>query len=248
MFIAAFLAIAGTDAAARPLRTVLVTVTKGFRHDSIPNAERVIRELATASGLMTIDVAREDQDLSALLSPAILAATDLVIFANTTGELPLPDRQAFLDWIRSGGAFIGIHSAADTFHEFEPYLEMLGGEFDFHGAVVSAQVFVEDASHPATATLRPVVIVRDEYYRFKRFDASAVRALLALHADPDTGEPGFFPLSWSRDYGSGQVFYTALGHTPEIWESVWFQQHLGGAILSMIPADERPRRRRAVRP
>jgi len=75
-----------------------------------------------------------------------------------------------------------------------------------------------------------------------------VQILLALHADPDNGTPGFFPLTWARNFGSGKVFYTAFGHTAQMWETAWFQQHLAGAILSMIPEDQRPRRRRAVRP
>ena len=43
----------------------------------------------------------------------------------------MPDKQAFLDWIKSGKAFIGMHSATDTFrgHQpLDPYVEMIGGE------------------------------------------------------------------------------------------------------------------------
>ena len=248
MLVSALMALAGADVAAPPLKMTVVTVTKGFRHDSIPAAERVISQLAPGAGPIAVEIARDDEDLTRLLAPEVLVNTDIVVFANTTGELPLPDRDAFVDWVSRGGAFIGVHSADDTLHEFEPYLEMLGGEFDFHGEVVSASVFVEDPTHPATARLAPVVNARDEYYRFKRFDPGAVRVLLALHADPDSGEAGFFPISWVRQYGSGKVFYTALGHTPEIWDSVWFQQHLAGAILSMVPEERRPQRRRAVLP
>ncbi|MFM9196817.1 MAG: ThuA domain-containing protein, partial [Planctomycetia bacterium] len=43
-----------------------------------------------------------------------LAHFDGVIFASTTGELPLPDVAGFLAWIRSGKAFIGFHAATDT--------------------------------------------------------------------------------------------------------------------------------------
>ena len=110
----------------------------GFRHSSIPTAEKVIAELAKESGAFTVDYARVEPNdpqfkgdngkrddakvdaaikavLAEKMSPEALKQYDAVIFANTTGDLPLPDKQAFLDWIKSGKGFVGMHSAADTF-------------------------------------------------------------------------------------------------------------------------------------
>ena len=39
-----------------------------------------------------------------------------------------------------------------------------------------------------------------------------------------------FALAWWRNYGNGRVFYTALGHRPEVWKDERFQQHLLGAF------------------
>src|SRR5947207_3255540 len=119
--------------AAGPRKVLVVTVTKGFRHSSIPTAEKVLAELGTKTGIFTVDYARVEptdaqfknadgktdtnkvdaairQVLAEKMSAAALANYDAVIFANTTGDLPLPDEQAFLDWIKSGKAFVGIHS------------------------------------------------------------------------------------------------------------------------------------------
>ena len=63
------------------------------------------------------------------MNAAALKTYDAVIFANTTGDLPLPDPQAFVDWVKSGKGFIGVHSATDTFPKFQPYLDMIGGQF-----------------------------------------------------------------------------------------------------------------------
>src|SRR5258706_6826970 len=43
---------------ASPKRLLVVTVTKGFRHSSIPTAEKVLGELAQKSGAFTVDYAR----------------------------------------------------------------------------------------------------------------------------------------------------------------------------------------------
>jgi uncharacterized protein len=70
--------------------------------------------------------------------------------------------------------------------------------------------------------------------------------LLSLRTSPeeDAG-PGFFPLAWTRDYGQGRVFYTAIGHRIEVWNSEWFQQHIAGAIAWGLRRDLVPRRRTA---
>jgi hypothetical protein len=68
------------------------------------------------------------------LSPESLKNYDGVIFANTTGDLPIPDKEGFLSWIKAGGAFVGMHSCSDTFHGWPEFIDMLGGEFRTHGA------------------------------------------------------------------------------------------------------------------
>jgi uncharacterized protein len=228
-----------------PARATVVTITHGFRHESIETAERTIAELALRTGMFTVTFARNDDDLARLFTPQALSETDIVFFINTTGELPLPDRDAFLQWIENGGAFVGAHSASDTFHEYPPYLDMLGGEFDFHGDHSDVQVFVEDREHPATRSLASPFTTFDEIYRFKRYDPSRVQLLLALHADPDSGEPSFLPISWVRTQGQGRVFYTALGHRDEVWEAEWFRQHLIGAVAWTLGVEEKARRRAA---
>ena len=126
------LALAATPAlraatVAAPKKLLVVTVTKGYRHESIPVAEKVLQALAAESGRFQVDYARTDEDLAVKMSLKGLAAYAGVVFASTTGDLPLPDRQGLADWIGKGHAFIGIHAASDTFHGYAPYVEMLGG-------------------------------------------------------------------------------------------------------------------------
>src|SRR6478672_10180240 len=95
------------SALAAPKRLSVVTATQGYRHSSIPLAEKVLAGLGEQSGLFTVDYARGgpdgkgNQDLDKL-SPDSLKDYDGVIFANTTGDLPLPDRDGFIKWVQSG--------------------------------------------------------------------------------------------------------------------------------------------------
>ena len=48
------------------------------------------------------------------MTPTALQQYDGAVFLNTSGELPLPDKLQFLDWIKSGKAFIGTTLAAEA--------------------------------------------------------------------------------------------------------------------------------------
>src|SRR5258708_4098173 len=145
-----------SPAFAAPKKLLVVTVTKGFRHSSIPTAEKVLGELAQSSGAFTVDYVRTDEEMAQKMTLEALKNYDGVIFANTTGDLPLPDKQGFLDWIKSGKAFIGIHSATDTFRghtPLDPYVEMIGGEFKHHDAQAEVDCIIQDKNHPACSHL-----------------------------------------------------------------------------------------------
>ena len=93
---------------------LVVTHTAGFRHSSIAIAETTIEALGRSSGLFSVSFARTGEDVRRSLTAAALASVDAVVFANTTGNLGVPDLGAFLDWIAAGHGFAGIHSASDT--------------------------------------------------------------------------------------------------------------------------------------
>src|SRR6476661_1764853 len=71
------------SAQAAPKKVLVVTVTKGFRHSSIPTAEKVLGELAEKSGKFTVDYVRTDEDMAQKMTVASLKKYDGVIFANT---------------------------------------------------------------------------------------------------------------------------------------------------------------------
>jgi uncharacterized protein len=231
---------------AAPKKLLVVSVTKAYRHGSIETGLKVVSDLAHKSGRFTVDFASNDADLAAKMTPAALKGYDGVFFLSTTGDLPLPDKTAFLDWIKSGGAFIGAHAASDTFHSHgdspDPYIDMIGGEFISH-VVARVQCIVDDTNHPATRSLGKTWTVTDEIYAHKFFYRDRVHMLLSLNVDPATGQPGFVPLAWCKKYGRGNVFFTALGHDDALWLSPEYQQHILGGILwalGLEPGDATP--------
>ena len=169
----------------------------------------------------------------AKLSPENLKNYDAVIFANTTGDLPLPDKQGFIDWVNAGHGFIAMHSGSDTFHGFRPYIDMLGGEFQTHGAQEVVECLNADPKHPATKHFNTSFDIggkKEEMYIIKSYDPTKVHELLVLDKHPNTKAAGHYAVSWCKDFGKGKVFYTSLGHNEYVWQMDAYQKHILGGI------------------
>jgi uncharacterized protein len=225
----------GPTPPASSTRLLVVTHTAGFRHDSIDTAEQVLQAIGTRTGLYQAELVRTADDVRQRLTTSGLANVDAVFFANTTGNLGIPDMAAFLAWVSSGRAVLGAHSATDTYHDDPSFLAMLGGEFLTHGGFADANARVDDRSHPAVSHLGDRFRITDELYRFTRFNRSSVQVLLTMDQNPDDGvgipgEAADLPLAWHKMHGTGRVFYTALGHRSEVWQDDRFRRHLEGAI------------------
>lgn len=228
-------------------RLLVVTHTAGFRHaDSIELGEKILAQIGANSGVFTVDYCRDASEVQKMLTPEFLREMnyDGVVFLNTTGDIGIPDLKAFLEWLKEGKAFIGIHAAADTYHNRREYLDMLQGQFAYHGRQTRVNAKVEKPDHPAVAHLAPEWSVYDEIYLFKQNNRDKVQVLLSLDRHPDDGtpnanKPGDYLLAWCREYGKGRVFYTALGHRLDVWESPEYQQHLLGGIRWALRLQER---------
>lgn len=214
-----------------PARLLVVTNTQGYRHESIPLLVELVERLGRESGQWAVTRADTDDELRVLTTPSSLAGFDGVAFLNSSGDVPLADREAFLGWIDGGAALVGVHGGgANTLQGWPEFVAVLGGEFDYHNEQARVSVRVDDAGHPATAGLGTGFEVFDEIYLYKSFDRSRVHMLLSLERHPNTGEPGFFPYAWTREAGKGRVFYTGAGHRADVVEADWYARHLLGGI------------------
>jgi type 1 glutamine amidotransferase len=239
-----FIALFGSAAAIRPLgaraerpleRILYFTHSAGYRHDVIPLSKAVLTQLGRNSGVFEV-VATED---TSEFSTENLGNYAAVMF-YTTGELPLSDieKAALLNFVRSGRGFLGVHSATDTFYTWPEYLDLIGGYFNGHPWHQAVTVEVVDSRDPLVAFLGTSMQLEDEIYQISDFDYRGSHVLLRL--DPssvDLGKPGVhrrfygWPLAWTRSYGMGRVFYTALGHEASVWRDARYQRILTNAIL-----------------
>src|SRR4029078_10377673 len=98
--------------------------------------------LGKGTQIYDTEFCRNADEVRSMLTPAPLATVDAVFFANTTGDLGIPDVRALVDWVSAGHAFLGAHSASDTYHESPEYIAMLGREFLMHCVIAEGEVSV----------------------------------------------------------------------------------------------------------
>ena len=174
-------------------------------------------------------------------------------------------KKAFLDAIRDGKGFMAFHSGSDTFHskghghkegellrdvdeqgkdEFDPYIQMLGGEFIIHGAQQPALLKAVDPKWPGAEAFNNASFV-EEWYSLKNF-APDLHVILTQHCESMKGpmyERQPYPETWAHMWGKGRVFYTSMGHREDVWQKPEFQALTVGAlrwITGQVDADVTP--------
>jgi len=210
-------------------RVLIFSKTAGFRHASIEEGNRALQRLAERHHFGV--EATED---AAIFTPEGLADFKAVVFLNTTGNiLDQEQKSAFEAFIRNGGGFVGIHSAADTEYDWEWYGQLVGAYFKSHPRTQEAVIRVENRTHPATSHLQDTWRRTDEWYNFRANPREQVNVVLSLDTSSFEGSAmgDDHPIAWYHHFDGGRAFYTGLGHTKESYAEPEFLRHLLGAIF-----------------
>ncbi len=192
--------------------------TNGFRHDSIPAGIAMVQDIANVHGYGF--TATED---SAAFTAANLAQYSTIVFMNTTGDI-FNDSQkaAFRAYIENGGGYVGIHSAADTEHGWDWYMQTLlgGARFIHHGdGIPHARVEVIQPNHWIMNHIGHEWHIHEEWYFWENNprDHENVDVLAVL--DRSSYNSNYpvedHPIVFTNTVGDGRVFYTAKGHVIE---------------------------------
>jgi uncharacterized protein len=186
-----------------PKQILYFTYSAGYRHEVIPLSKTILMQLGKNSGAFEVTAT---EDISAFSTEALKQYSAIMFY--TSGELPMSSagKAALLDFVRSGGGFVGVHSATDTFYGWPDYRDLIGGYFDGHPWHQAVTIDVVDPSDPLVAFLGNSFQIEDEIYQIRDFD--------------DGGS-----------YGLGRVFYSALGHEASVWQDARYQRMLANAIL-----------------
>ncbi len=188
-----------------------------------------LRALADADEV-TFDVTDDASKFTA----SNLAKYRVVVFLNNAGELLDSAQQgAFADYFRSGGGFVGIHSAIEAEPDWPFMSELLGTRASGRTDPLSATTKVADRGHIASKGLPEYWTRTDRWYNF----TSNVRGFSHVLAtvDENTYNPGEafdsdHPIAWCKEYQGGRSFYTGSGGTADSFGDSNVRRQLAGAI------------------
>ena len=96
------------------------------------SAGRLIGQDLAADGRYELEMTTDLDALAAL--PRGDYAAVVVYTTGCHDELRGAREAGLVQFVKAGGGFVGLHSAADSFRGSRPYLDMLNGEFLNHPA------------------------------------------------------------------------------------------------------------------
>ncbi|MEM7391645.1 MAG: ThuA domain-containing protein [Verrucomicrobiota bacterium] len=219
---------------------------KPVPHQSAPHAAKAIAMAGTKTGAFTVEVTGDPsvfkKDLrsydAVVLANVYLGEKLFAVPRDFTQETKNPFAEAqknLIEFVEGGGGLAAIHAPAAEALTWPAFNEMLGATCagqawqGFHETRIKPDV--PDSPLNAAFGDQPFS-VRDDIYRFKEAVRGSSRVLLSvdtasaptsLWADRSDDD---YPVSWIRSYGKGRVFYTALGHEPEMYFNRAFLRHL----------------------
>lgn len=230
--------------AAEPKKMLVITQSKGFVHGSVKRkkdgklsaSEIALKQLGQQTKLFE---ATCSQDCATDFTKENLQNYDIVVF-YTTGKLPIKDADMkyFLEvWLKQKGhGFMGFHSATDTYKDFKPYWDMVGGSFNGHpwtaGNMVT--ISVHEPKHPTMVSFGSEFKIKDEIYQYKNWQPKKVRVLMSLNMEKcKTKRPYMVPVAWVKPWGEGKVYVNNLGHNNQTWTDKRFLKSIENGVRWM---------------
>jgi uncharacterized protein len=248
------LLVAGTGRAAEATRILFFSKSSGFEHTVIswskgqPSyAENVLDGIAKAKG-WEFEFSKDGSKFNA----EYLKQFKTIIF-YTSGDLTKPGKdklpamskegvKALFDYVRTGGGFIGLHCASDTFHANGDgyknsecpgdFICMVGGEFIAHGSQQVATNKVINPKFPGYEKLGESFSLMEEWYALKNInpDMHALTVIDTKGMKSEKYNRPAYPTSWARMEGKGRVYYNAMGHREDVWDNDLFKNMIIGAV------------------
>jgi len=210
-------------------------------HEPVQTSDVAARELRNEG----LEVEIHDT-LDVLMDREHLLAQDLIVpmwtMAESNAKEPLPKdlHKHLIEAVKAGVGIGGWHGGMfDAFRTYVEYQFMTGGQWVSHpgGGQARYRVRIGPTQHEITRGLQDFFVTSEQY--FMHVDPG-VRVLATTHfpigaasgdgldqdaqdaVDAIAGEghadAAVMPVTWTKRYGKGRVFYTSLGHVAPVFE------------------------------
>ena len=187
------------------MKTALIIQGGWEGHDPAAIAQFLADKLEHEGFTVTVS-----DTLETLNDTEALAAYDLISPNWTMGQLTPEQSANLLAAIQDGTGLGGLHGGmGDAFRGNLKYEWMVGGHFVGHPYVGEYTVEVKDTTHPITRGLPDSFTYESEKY-YMLVDPGIT--VLADTEYTHEGRTFKMPVIWTKQWGQGRVFYSALGH------------------------------------
>ena len=151
--------------------------------------------------------------LDALLDGEKLKKLDLVVPIWTMGSIKREQPTPLLEAVKSGVGIAGCHGGmCDAFRNETEYQFMTGGQWVAHPGNDGRHYVVNIVDqNPITEGISDFEVWSEKYYMHVD---PAIR-VMATTSFEDYGD-ALMPVTWTKTYGKGRVFYCSLGHHADI--------------------------------
>lgn len=154
-----------------------------------------------------------EDKLDRLDDAEFLKSMDLIIPIWTMGTMSPEQTKTLSSVIKDGVGLAGFHGGmGDAFRGNIEYEWMVGGIFTGHPHVGKYIVDIADSKSPIMKGFRKSFEYHSEQYYMMTDPGNEVLATTAYELE---GEKITMPVVWTKHWGRGKVFYSALGHTAE---------------------------------
>lgn len=161
---------------------------------------------------------RVENSLAPLANARSLKKLDLIIPMWTGGKLEKEEWEGLNQAVRGGVGIGGVHGGmGDAFRANIQYQWMCGGQFVGHPHVGDYWVRLTDAGkkNAITKGLKQRFKYNSEQYYMLVDPGNNVLAETTYTFE---GKKSTMPVIWTKSWGEGRVFYSALGHVAEEFE------------------------------
>ncbi|MEZ0075731.1 ThuA domain-containing protein [Planotetraspora sp. GP83] len=191
------------------MRRALVVRGGWEGHAPVEATELFIPGLADAGFSVTVT-----GDLDVYRDERLPAETDLIVQCWTGGTLTEEQEAGLVSAVQAGTGFAGWHGGVvATFGGSRDYLRMVGGLFLHHPEdFLTYDVAIAPArsDHPIVAGLSGFTVETEQYWMLT--DAHNDVLATTEYAASESAPPVSMPVVWTRQWGRGRVFFSAIGH------------------------------------
>lgn len=193
------------------MEKILMMTGGGFH--KFEQCSSIAKKFLEQTGIFAVEVTEERNKL------IDLSEYSAIIIYTRGGELTSEQENGLLSYVCNGGGVVGIHSATDSWTNNKGYMEMIGARFTKHGPITDINVNLSKEADAIVPRMDKNFVIHDELYLLAPYAEEELTPFMygSWHQEQKI-------LGYVRDYGKGKVFYTALGHDENAFNTLQFQE------------------------